>query len=171
MIVTEINDCGRVEVGNELMAVEDSIGFGVTKDKLYTVVNATNYYVNIVNDRKVETFLTDSDLRKFRLVVSKSSETEDVEPNKTEDDVNHPSHYTWLKEVCGVEVLDITRHMNFNLGNVVKYILRAGRKPVKTENKSDYYEGMLKDLKKAEFYIKDEIKRVENYGRKIENGL
>ena len=42
------------------------------------------------------------------------------------DRVNHPSHYTWLKDLCGIEVIDITRHMNFNLGNVIKYTLRAG---------------------------------------------
>ena len=47
---------------------------------------------------------------------------------KIEDKVNHPSHYTWLKDLCGIEVIDITRHMNFNLGNCIKYVLRAGHK-------------------------------------------
>lgn len=28
------------------------------------------------------------------------------------DSVNHPKHYTWLKELCGIEVIDITRHVN-----------------------------------------------------------
>lgn len=28
------------------------------------------------------------------------------------DSVNHPAHYTWLKELCGIEVIDITRHVN-----------------------------------------------------------
>ena len=45
-----------------------------------------------------------------------------------EDRVNHPSHYTWLKKLCGIEVIDITRHMDFCLGNAIKYILRAGHK-------------------------------------------
>ena len=40
-----------------------------------------------------------------------------------DDKVNHPSHYTWLKDLCGIEVIDITRHMDFNLGNSIKYIL------------------------------------------------
>ena len=44
------------------------------------------------------------------------------------DNVNHPKHYTWLKDLCGIEVIDITRHMNFCLGCAIKYILRAGHK-------------------------------------------
>ena len=44
------------------------------------------------------------------------------------DNVNHPPHYTWLKDKCGIEVIDITRHMGFCLGNAIKYILRAGHK-------------------------------------------
>ena len=68
--------------------------------------------------------------------------------DKENDNVNHPSHYTWLKELCGIEVLDITRHLDFNTGNAIKYLLRAGRKdPKKT----------IEDLEKAIFYIKDKI--------------
>lgn len=72
-----------------------------------------------------------------------------------EDKVNHPSHYTWLKELCGIEVIDITRHMNFNLGNVVKYTLRAGHK---SEQGYSELEKELEDLKKARWYLDDEIK-------------
>ena len=73
--------------------------------------------------------------------------------------VNHPSHYTWLKELCGIEVIDITRHMNFNLGNVIKYVLRSGHKS--EEGMSDE-EKEIEDLKKAVFYLNDEINRLEN---------
>ena len=69
--------------------------------------------------------------------------------------VYHPSHYTWLKELCGVEVIDITRHMDFDLGNAVKYILRQGHKH--EEGMSDK-EKAIEDLNKAIFYIKDKIK-------------
>ena len=75
-----------------------------------------------------------------------------------QDRVNHPSHYTWLKDLCGIEVIDITRHMNFNLGNVIKYILRAGHKS--EEGLSDKQKH-IEDLKKALFYIKDRIKILE----------
>ncbi|WAB08815.1 hypothetical protein SEA_SUCCESS_28 [Streptomyces phage Success] len=66
------------------------------------------------------------------------------------DSVNHPSHYTWLPN--GLEVIDLTEHMNFNRGNAVKYIARAGRKSKATE---------LEDLKKARWYIEREIFRME----------
>ena len=74
------------------------------------------------------------------------------------DRVNHPSHYTWLKDKCGIEVLDIARHMNFNLGNSIKYILRSGHKS--EEGISDKQK-QIEDLKKAIFYLNDEIKRLK----------
>lgn len=74
------------------------------------------------------------------------------------DLVNHPSHYTWLKDVCGVEVIDITRHLNFNKGNVIKYVLRSG---YKDEQGMSMAQKEIEDLKKARFYIDDEIKRLE----------
>lgn len=63
------------------------------------------------------------------------------------DPVNHPPHYT--KHPSGVECIQITEHFNFNLGNAIKYIWRAGLKGDEIE-----------DLKKAEFYIKREIERL-----------
>lgn len=73
------------------------------------------------------------------------------------DRVNHPSHYTWLKDKCGVEVIDITRHMDFCLGNAIKYILRAGHKS--EEGMSDSQKE-VEDLEKALFYIKDRISQL-----------
>jgi uncharacterized protein YlzI (FlbEa/FlbD family) len=66
------------------------------------------------------------------------------------DMVNHPPHYT--THPSGIETIQVTRHMTFNLGNAMKYIWRAG---VKDEAKH------IEDLKKAIFYIDDEIKRLE----------
>ena len=76
-----------------------------------------------------------------------------------EDKVNHPSHYNWLKKLAGVEVIDITRHLDFDLGNAIKYILRAGRK---TEEGYDDKAKTIEDLKKAVWYINDKIKTLEN---------
>lgn len=67
--------------------------------------------------------------------------------SKEHDAVNHPKHYT--NHPSGVECIQITRHMGFNLGNAIKYIWRADLK------------NGLEDLKKAEWYIKDEIAKRE----------
>jgi hypothetical protein len=68
----------------------------------------------------------------------------------TVDQVNHPLHYT--THPSGIEAIEITRHMGFNLGNAIKYIWRAG---IKDEKKT------IQDLEKAIFYIKDEINKLE----------
>ena len=73
--------------------------------------------------------------------------------------VNHPSHYTWLKELCGVEVIDITRHMDFDLGNVIKYVLRHGKKKEEGINDNDK---AIEDLEKASFYLHDKINMLKN---------
>ena len=65
-----------------------------------------------------------------------------------DDKVNHPSHYT--SHPSGIECIEITEHMNFCLGNAIKYIWRAN-------SKGD----TIKDLRKAIFYIEREIKRIE----------
>ena len=67
---------------------------------------------------------------------------------RPDDPVNHPAHYT--SHPSGIECIQITRWMNFNLGNAIKYIWRAGNKG-----------NALEDLKKARWYLDDEIKRRE----------
>lgn len=82
----------------------------------------------------------------------------------TDDDkVNHPSHYTWLKDLCGIEVIDITRHMDFDLGNAIKYLLRQGKKSEKGISDRDK---AIEDLRKAIFYINDKIKMLKQDGIK-----
>lgn len=63
------------------------------------------------------------------------------------DSVNHPQHYT--AHPSGVECIQITEHMNFNKGNAIKYIWRAGEKGKEVE-----------DLRKAKWYIEREIARL-----------
>lgn len=72
------------------------------------------------------------------------------------DAVNHPSHYT--SDPSGVECITITRHRNFNIGNAIKYLWRAGLK--KDAELNDITKN-IEDLSKAVFYIEDEIKRLE----------
>lgn len=64
------------------------------------------------------------------------------------DLVNHPPHYT--KHPSGVECITIAEHFNFNLGNAIKYIWRAGEKGA-----------TLQDLHKARWYLDREIGKME----------
>lgn len=77
--------------------------------------------------------------------------------NKTEQ-VSHPSHYAWLKDLCGVEPLDICRRLDFNTGNAIKYLLRKD----KVDGNKTKTEKRIEDLRKAVFYIQDEIKLLEH---------
>lgn len=66
----------------------------------------------------------------------------------SDDQVNHPSHYTQYR---GLEIIDLVEQMNYNRGNAVKYIARAGFKNPDTE---------VQDLEKAMWYIRREIRRI-----------
>lgn len=67
---------------------------------------------------------------------------------KDNDPINHPSHYT--AHPSGIECIQITEHMGFNLGNAVKYIWRC-----------DLKKDAVEDLKKAIWYIQREIDKRE----------
>ena len=69
------------------------------------------------------------------------------------DPVNHPKHYT--SHPSGIEAIEITEWMNFNLGNATKYIWRADLK-----GEGDY------DLKKALWYLNREIDRRKRIAEK-----
>jgi hypothetical protein len=69
--------------------------------------------------------------------------------------VNHPVHYT--SHPSGVEVIEITEHMGFCLGNAIKYIMRSELKG-----------NQVQDLKKAIWYINREISRLEGMNGKTE---
>lgn len=64
------------------------------------------------------------------------------------DTVNHPAHYT--SHPSGVECIQITEHMGFNLGNAFKYIWRA-----------DLKADAIEDLRKAAWYLQREIDKRE----------
>lgn len=71
------------------------------------------------------------------------------------DAVNHPQHYLSSKAQCSgcektIECIDVVKHMNFNLGNAIKYIWRA-------EHKGN----RIQDLQKARWYLDDLIKTYE----------
>ena len=68
------------------------------------------------------------------------------------DPVNHPSHYTF----GSIEVLDAIEDwkLDFHSGNIVKYLVRAGKKS----------EDRLQDLEKAQFYINRLVKKEKEGG-------
>ena len=61
-----------------------------------------------------------------------------------QDPVNHPKHYT--EHPSGIECIQITEHMSFNLGNALKYIWRC-----------DLKKDAVEDLRKARWYLDREI--------------
>ena len=64
------------------------------------------------------------------------------------DPVNHPKHYTG--HPSGIETIQVTEWMGFNLGNAVKYIWRC-----------DLKKDAIEDLKKAVWYLQREIAKRE----------
>jgi len=64
------------------------------------------------------------------------------------DVVSQPPHYT--KHPSGIECIQVTEHMGFNLGNAIKYIWRC-----------DLKQDAIEDLKKAKWYIDREISKRE----------
>ncbi len=71
--------------------------------------------------------------------------------------VTHPSHYTSGK----IEVIDFItdQSLDFCLGNVVKYVARAGKK---TEMGKSDFDKMIEDLEKAQFYLNYKIKLLKS---------
>lgn len=91
-------------------------------------------------------------------VASIISNDKTITDTTTNNNVDHPSHYTDGK----IEVIDFIedKKLGFCLGNVVKYVARAGKK--KSGSLSDD-EKELEDLKKARWYLNRRIFEVENH--------
>ena len=70
--------------------------------------------------------------------------------------VDHPDHYQSPNGLEAIDVIDSFFHGSFHLGNVFKYIARAGRK-------GDYVE----DLQKAAWYLQREIDRANTDKKEI----
>jgi len=83
------------------------------------------------------------------------------------DNVNKPKHYMSPNPVeardkvgnifdAYLQALDVIKawELNFNLGQIIKYVLRSGKK-------GDNPQLWIEDLKKARFYLDDEIKQCE----------
>lgn len=121
----------RINSDLALVINEQNIRFG------YSIDEFINNYVYL---KKVE-----------NEVIDKEISTILAEKNTKKNNVDHPEHYQVFKDKSGIEPIDIARHLDFDLGNAIKYILRAGNKG-----------NAVEDLNKAIWYIKDKIKMLEN---------
>ena len=99
-------------------------------------------------------YIANEELRRFgeatnRFGINAERNILDRPPRHTDkqcDDINHPSHYTQ----GDIEVIDYIedKKLGYRLGNVVKYVSRAGHK-----------DDAIKDLKKARWYLNREIEK------------
>ena len=114
-----------------------------------TFKHYSNYANNLHNDTEIHysDFVASIEAVKESKTVDNILMSHEVRDNKP-DMVNHPSHYN----VKGFEVIDIidAYNLNFNMGNALKYLLRADRKGNKVQ-----------DLKKALWYLQREIEQSE----------
>lgn len=139
-------------------------------DKAYSLVLLANHYdiISVQHTYKLKSLLEEKGLycketicdmgRCFKVGIKPFLTYEERNvPHGTmesESRVEHPNYY---KLSNGIEVLDIVRDLPFNIGNVVKYVIRAGRK--KEAGLSDKQK-QIEDLEKAKFYIEDAIKQL-----------
>lgn len=82
---------------------------------------------------------------------SENKHTNNNNENNHYEYINHPSHYN----SNGIEVIDIidAYDLDFYKGNIIKYLLRAGKKPAQEE---------LQDLNKCKWYLERLIKNISN---------
>lgn len=137
-----LTDAMMKEIENETTA-------GVTADVQDTHDAAGNWAGKTGLRRRplsVQDFTGASSGPEHDMAMDKEGATEAVGPLPTDDPIN-PAHYR--SHPSGIECIEVTRHMNFNVGNAIKYLWRYMDKGDPVEN-----------LKKAQWYLDDEIRRL-----------
>ena len=69
--------------------------------------------------------------------------------NEKNDPINHPAHYCDGR-IEGIDFIE-DKKLGYHLGNVVKYVCRAGKKHPETE---------IEDLEKALWYLQRQIRNL-----------
>ena len=125
------------------------------KDIVFVEDNNERYKAVIEKVNSKDDILV-SDGQHFYTVAESNLFSADTSKYGFHDSVNHPSHYTDGK----IEVIDFIndKKLNFNRGNVIKYVARAGKK---ASGSLDLGKKEVEDLEKAAFYLEDEIKRLD----------
>lgn len=143
----------KFKVGDRVVVVKvsdqanDLIG---TRGKIDHIMDSDFYEFPIELD-STGTLFKPEELEFEHIYDALSSPALKVDSRPGGDVINHPSHYAdgWSN---GAEVIDITEHLNFNRGNAVKYLSRAGKKGGPEKE--------LEDLQKALWYVTREIQRL-----------
>lgn len=113
---------------------------------------------SVKTDYRLTAYFSTESIMKFGKKYDILTAAKEGSENEKTEQVSHPSHYAWSKDLCGVEPLDICRHLDFNTGNAIKYLLRKD----KVDGNKAKTEKRIEDLRKAVFYIQDEIKLLEH---------
>lgn len=135
--------------------------FGLTPGRLYERSNnPPPPPIKLSADETLKRLAANENLKRLQKVSNQSGLTiekaiADKSPNRItnqSDDINHPSHYTQ----GDIEVIDYIedKKLGYRLGNVVKYVSRAGHK-----------DDAIKDLKKARWYLNREIEKREQHDK------
>lgn len=116
--------------------------------------------INLSANETLKRLAANENLKRLQNVSNQSGLTiekviADKSPNRIInqcDDINHTSHYTQ----GDIEVIDYIedKKLGYRLGNVVKYVSRAGHK-----------DDAIKDLKKARWYLNREIAKREEHDK------
>ena len=123
----------------------------VEEEANMTTVDSKKTEERHIEDRKETVDRQKEDSSKETVQVPTAEHMDKMYGNIEHDAVNHPSHYTRGK----IEVIDFIedQQLPYHLGNVIKYIARAGYKGDK-----------LEDLKKARWYLDRYINEVMGNG-------
>ena len=111
--------------------------------------NGTNYLPHEIAGYAPQSLTRDELMADLPMPGKSANERDALADTQFHDTVNHPSHYTAYP---GIEVIQLTEHMNFCRGNAVKYVARAGLKDKSKE---------VEDLEKAVWYLNREIQRLK----------
>ena len=117
---------------------------GTTKSYTYVLMSKARTSYQKEYGETIEERMTRLREMGKRLALARTIETPPAVVEATPDTVNHPPHY----KVGGIETIDFieAKKLNYNIGNVVKYLTRADHKGNK-----------LEDLRKAQWYLSREI--------------
>ena len=154
VVVLNRNNIQTLKKGDLLRSSKNTAGKFYVEDirinsDLALVINEQNIRFGYSIDEFINNYVY---LKKVKNeVIDKEISTILAEKNTKKNNVDHPEHYQVFKDKSGIEPIDIARHLDFDLGNAIKYILRAGNKG-----------NAVEDLNKAIWYIKDKIKMLEN---------